>query len=118
MITVTRQAIVFHILLSSVAVCLALAIVSLAFAGDGAGEKKAREACAGCHGPAGRRPVTPETPRLAGQAFDYLVHALTEYRSGTRENAMMSAMAKPLTDQEIQDLARYYSAQSGLTTKQ
>jgi cytochrome c553 len=74
-------------------------------------------ACAACHGPEGNKPVTPETPRLAGQQYGYLVNALTEYRNGTRDNAVMSAMAKPLNDKQIADLASYYSSQQGLTTK-
>jgi len=84
---------------------------------DGIGKKKADEACAACHGPEGNKPVTPETPRLADQEYGYLVQALTDYRNGTRDNAVMSAMAKPLTKKEIRDLAGYFSTQQGLTTK-
>ena len=86
-------------------------------ASDGIGKKKADEACAACHGPEGNKPITPETPRLADQQYGYLVQALTDYRNGTRDNALMSAMAKPLTKKEIRDLAGYFSTQQGLTTK-
>jgi cytochrome c553 len=86
-------------------------------ASDGVGKKKADEACAACHGPEGNKPITPETPRLADQQYGYLVQALTDYRNGTRDNAVMSAMAKPLTEKEIRDLAGYFSRQGGLTTK-
>jgi cytochrome c553 len=86
-------------------------------ASDGIGKKKADEACAACHGPEGNKPITPETPRLADQQYGYLVQALTDYHNGTRDNAVMSAMAKPLTEKEIRDLATYFSTQQGLTTK-
>jgi len=86
-------------------------------ASDEPGKTKADQACAGCHGPAGNRPISPETPRLAGQQYDYLVQVLNDYRQGTRDNPIMSAMAKPLTDKEIRDLASYFSRQEGLTAK-
>jgi cytochrome c553 len=70
---------------------------------------KADEACAACHGPEGNKPTTPETPRLGGQQYDYLVHALHDYRNGMRDNAVMSAMAKPLTEREIGELAGHVS---------
>ena len=43
--------------------------------------------------------------------------SLDDYRNGTRDNAVMSAMAKPLTEKEIRDLAGYFSRQHGLITK-
>jgi cytochrome c553 len=82
-----------------------------------AGKKKADNACAACHGLEGNKPTTPETPRLAGQQYGYLVQALNDYRNGTRNNPLMSAMAKPLTEKEVRELAGYYSRQHGLTTK-
>ena len=97
--------------------CAALLGATTTLANDDTGKKKADEACAACHGPEGNKPITPETPRLAGQQYGYLVQALTEYRNGTRDNAIMSAMAKPLTDKEVADLASYFSRQQGLTTR-
>jgi cytochrome c553 len=97
--------------------CAALSCTSATGAGDDVGKKKADEACAACHGPGGNKPITPETPRLAGQQYDYLVQALSEYRQGTRDNAVMTAMAKPLTEKEVRDLAGYFSRQRGLTIK-
>jgi cytochrome c553 len=97
--------------------CAAFAATTAAVANDVAGKKKADEACAACHGPEGNKPITPETPRLAGQEYGYVVESLNAYRKGTRDNAVMSAMAKPLTEREVRDLADYYSRQQGLTTK-
>ena len=99
------------------ALCMALLCTTPALANDDAGKQKADQACAACHGPEGNKPVTPDTPRLAGQQYDYLVQALKDYRKGARDNAVMSAMAKPLTEKEVRDLAGYFSRQQGLTTK-
>jgi len=106
-----------HAFLPAVALCAALACATPTLAGDDIGKKKADEACAACHGPEGNKPVTPETPRLAGQQYEYLVQALIEYRKGTRDNAVMTAMAKPLTEKQVRELAWYFSRQQGLTTK-
>jgi len=73
--------------------------------------------CAACHGANGNRPVMPETPRLAGQEYEYLVDALTQYRSEARPSPIMGAMARSLTDAQIHTLARYFAAQRGLTVK-
>ena len=95
-------------------VCAALALVRPAPAAEDAGKKKADAVCAACHGPGGAKPNTPDTPRLAGQQYGYLVQSLTEYRKGTRANPLMGAIAKPLTDMEIRDLAAYFSTQPWL----
>ena len=82
-----------------------------------AGKKKAEEVCKACHGADGNTPLTPETPKLAGQYYDYLVHSLKAYRSGARENPLMGPMAKPLSDKEVKDVAWYFSKQPGLVSK-
>jgi cytochrome c553 len=97
--------------------CTSVLSSTRALASEDAGKKKADEACTACHGPEGNKPVTPETPRLGGQQYGYLVQALNDYRKGTRDNPVMSAMAKPLTEKEISQLAAYFSRQNGLTTK-
>ena len=101
----------------ALAFCASLACTSATGANDDVGKKKADESCAACHGPEGNKPITAETPRLAGQQYDYLVQSLTAYRKGTRDNAVMTAMARPLTEKEIRDLASYFSRQQGLITK-
>jgi cytochrome c553 len=101
----------------AVVLCAALLFTTRVLPNDEAGKKKADEACAACHGAEGNKPITPDTPRLGGQQYDYLVHALDDYRNGTRDNPVMSAMAKPLTKKEIGELAGYFSRQQGLTTK-
>ena len=71
---------------------------------------KAGQTCIACHGNDGVG-IMPEYPNLAGQHEDYLANSLRSYKSGVRKNAIMSGMAAPLTEQDIQELARYYSAQ-------
>src|ERR1700676_1681681 len=115
--TAPKRASLADALVLAVAFCATLACTTATGASDDVGKKKAEEACAACHGPEGNNPITPETPRLAGQQYDYLVQALTAYRKGTRDNAVMSAMAKPLTEKEIGELASYFSRQHGLPTK-
>lgn len=62
--------------------------------------------------------VVPDAPHLAGQPAIYIVEQLKNYRSGKRQNEVMSVMAKPLTDREIDDLAAWYeSIQISVTVK-
>ncbi len=72
-------------------------------------------ACAACHGQNGIS-VSPPWPTLAGQHEEYLVHALNQYRDGSRKDPVMSPMAAPLTDDDVKLLAEYYSKLPGLVT--
>ena len=76
-----------------------------------AGEAKAGVICVACHGPQGNS-IVPMWPKVAGQHPDYIFKQLTDYKAGNRENAQMSPMAAPLTEQEMRDLAAYYAAQT------
>jgi cytochrome c553 len=92
-------------------VLLALALPSAAQAADvAAGQAKAKEVCAACHGLDGNS-ATPDYPRLAGQYADYLAHALKDYKSGRRKNPIMAGFAGALSKADIENLAAYYSAQ-------
>lgn len=71
--------------------------------------------CVACHGQNGIG-LSPAWPTLAGQHEDYLVHALNQYRSGERNDAVMAPMAMALTDDDVTLLARYYSQLEGLET--
>ena len=99
------------------ACALALAATTSLAADVEAGRKKAAEACKACHGEDGTKPITPDTPILAGQYADYLEHALRAYRKGARQNPMMTPMAQPLTDEEIRNLAAFFSQQTGLQVR-
>ena len=78
-------------------------------AGDAAAGKARAATCAGCHGAQGVS-NNPMWPNLAGQQQGYLVKQLQAFREGTRSDPMMSPMAKPLSDTDIQNLAAYYSS--------
>ncbi len=84
------------------------ASVSLA-AGDAAAGKAKAAVCAGCHGAKGVS-ANPMWPNLAGQKDAYLVKQLKAFREGKRQDPMMSPMAKPLSDADIDNLAAYFSS--------
>ncbi|HZZ61931.1 MAG TPA: c-type cytochrome [Roseiarcus sp.] len=93
----------------------ALAVVALSLAGEAqaqgsakAGRQKA-EKCAVCHGFDGLAKVA-EAPNLAGQNERYLVEQLGAFKSGVRQNEMMSIVIKDLSATDIEDLAAYYAA--------
>jgi cytochrome c553 len=81
------------------------------------------ETCKGCHGIPGYFNASPayHVPKLGGQNADYLEVALQGYRRGTRGHATMQAQASSLSDQDIADVAAFFStiegeAETGRTT--
>ena len=86
---------------------------SLYAAGNYESGKSKSQVCAACHGIDGNSKITMY-PILAGQYKNYLVNALHAYKSGKRNNAVMSGFAAGLTNQDIDDLAIYFSNQKGL----
>lgn len=99
-----------HSMLLTALLLSAFSLTSMAAGNAGAGAEKA-VTCQACHGVAGAKSVTPDIPLLAGQHEDYLSHALKAYRSGARQQAVMATFAQQLSDQDIADLAAYFSAQ-------
>jgi cytochrome c553 len=90
----------------------ALALGTAAQAADiEKGKAKAAQVCAACHGPDGSKPVAPENPILAGQYYDYLVKALSDYKSGKRNNAIMKTFADQLSKKDIEDVSAFFAAQ-------
>jgi cytochrome c553 len=76
-----------------------------------AGEQKV-SMCMGCHNIVGYQSSFPQVykvPMIAGQDPKYIVSALTEYRNGDRKHPTMRAVAAPLTDKDIADVAAFYS---------
>mgnify|MGYP001568907285 CR=1 FL=1 len=97
---------------------LILAAALLALGGNGYaagnaanGKALSEKVCAACHGLDGAKPVAPENPVLAGQYSDYLVKALSDYKSGKRANPVMKAFADQLKKKDIEDLAAWFSSQ-------
>ncbi|GGF12888.1 MULTISPECIES: c-type cytochrome [Pseudoalteromonas] len=87
-----------------------------AFDGDVNAGKEKSTTCAACHGPDGNAPVNIY-PKLAGQHADYIYKQLKDLKlgmtSGGKEGRMdpvMSGMAMPLSDQDMKDLAAYFSS--------
>ena len=80
-----------------------------AAAGVPSGKAKASAACAVCHGALGLSTM-PNAPHLAGQPQIYLTEQLRNYRSGKRTHEVMGVIAKPLSDQEIDDLSAWYAS--------
>lgn len=84
------------------------ATLSLAAGNPEAGEEKAA-LCAGCHGEDGNA-AAPIFPKLAGQHTRYLIKQLHDFRSQKRVEPTMNAMAEPLTDEDVLDLAAFYGS--------
>jgi cytochrome c553 len=99
---VKRLALIF------IAVCVSLPVEAKGNAESG--KTKAAQVCAACHGPDGNKPSAPDQPVLAGQYYDYLVRALTDYKIGRRNNPIMKGFAAPLSTQDIEDLAAWFSS--------
>ncbi|MEM8687423.1 MAG: c-type cytochrome [Pseudomonadota bacterium] len=80
-----------------------------ALGGDiAAGETRYNETCVACHGPAGKGVAS--YPKVSGQEISYTVAKLEAYRKGEKQgpnSSLMIMMAKPLTDEEIANLAAY-----------
>ncbi len=99
------------ILFASTVLALGLAGMAHAAGDAAAGEGKAA-VCAACHGKDGIA-LVPIYPNLKGQNAAYLEGALKAYRDGVRMGgnaAIMTPMAKNLSDADIADLAAYYSS--------
>jgi len=96
--------------LAAVAIVAAAASIATPVAAQDAvaGGRRA-VACQACHGMDGLSRL-PDAPHLAGQPAPYLERALRAYRDGERRNEVMSIAARPLSDQDIRDLAAYYAS--------
>ncbi|WP_233842859.1 cytochrome c [Dyella sp. 2HG41-7] len=94
--------------LLSFGMALALASAPLLAAGNGDNGKSKAATCFACHGADGNA-VDPQYPRLAGQYNEYIQQALHEYKDGRRTNPIMKGFAATLSDQDIEDIAAYYS---------
>lgn len=81
--------------------------------GDAKAGQKKNAMCIGCHGIVGYQASFPEihkVPMISGQGAAYITSALNAYRQGDRKHPTMRGVAQALTDQDIADLAAFYSA--------
>lgn len=91
---------------------IALALMAFALpaqAGDAAAGKVAAGKCRTCHGIDGIARI-PIAPHIAGESTIYLETQLKAFRSGKRVHEIMSVVAKNLTDEDIANLAAWYSS--------
>ena len=81
-------------------------------AGDAQRGAVRSETCLGCHGVVSYTNVYPtyRVPKLGGQHAAYISAALKGYRSGERSHKTMQAQASGLSDQDIDDIAAYFSS--------
>lgn len=91
---------------------LAFASTQLLATGNAENGKQKATTCFACHGKDGNS-VDPQYPRLAGQYNEYLQQVLHEYKDGRRNNAIMKGMDAALSDQDIEDVAAYFSSLPG-----
>lgn len=99
-----------HRSICSLALVLALGISATTPTEAQDGRTKAMT-CAACHGAEGNS-VNPDWPNLAGQHADYIVSQLAAYKAGERSDPNMNAMAAPLSEQDMADIAAYFAAQA------
>jgi cytochrome c553 len=106
----------FKLLLTIFAV-VALGATTSGFAQEATGDAKAGQTknamCIGCHGIKGYQASFPEVykvPMISGQSAKYIVSALNAYKKGERKHPSMRGIAETLSDQDMADLAAYYSA--------
>jgi len=83
-------------------------------AGNAANGQTKSAACGACHGMDGNS-ANPDWPKLAGQIPEYIIKQLHDFKAGRRSNETMSPMAQPLSGQDIEDLAAYFSSQKSTT---
>lgn len=93
-------------------------VVNAASAADIVGDAKAApakiEMCIGCHGIPGYKATFPEVfqvPMIGGQSAKYIENALKAYKKGDRKHPSMKGIASSLSEQDMADIAAYYSQQ-------
>ena len=81
-----------------------------ALVGDAAAGQAKTAVCGACHGPDGNS-MAPNFPKLAGQGDRYLLKQLHEIKDGKRQVLEMTGLLTNLNDQDLADIAAYYSSQ-------
>jgi cytochrome c553 len=81
--------------------------------GDASAGAGKAAACGACHGMDGNS-SDAQYPKLAGQSEQYIVHQLTNFKAGKRQNPIMMGMAAPLSEQDMHDIGAYFSSKTAL----
>ena len=87
---------------------LSLASISLPASADMTAGEKAAQSCLMCPGENGLSKM-PGTPSLAGQPEIYLASQLKQFRDGKRHNEVMNVIAKPLSDEDIDNISAWFA---------
>lgn len=95
-------------LLVSLVLSLGVAGSAHALEGDAEAGQGKVAVCGACHGPDGNSPL-PNFPKLAGQGERYLLKQLVDIKEGARVVPEMTGMLDPLSEQDLADIAAYYS---------
>lgn len=90
---------------------LGLVASAQAVEGDAEAGKAKSATCVACHGTDGNSALTIY-PKIAGQHAEYIYKQLKEFKSGTRQDPVMAGMVAALSDQDMKDLAAYFSSQT------
>jgi len=96
-----------QILATASALILAVS-ANVAIAGDAAAGKAKAVTCNACHGANGISAI-PNYPNLAGQKEAYLVKQMKAFKDKSRKDPTMNAMAAPLSDADMANIAAHYS---------
>ncbi len=91
------------------ALAIALLAASPALAGDAAAGKQKAAMCAVCHGLNGIA-KNPDAPNLAGDNANYIMKQLHAFKNGDRKDPQMSIIAGSLTEEDIANVAAWYSS--------
>lgn len=96
-----------------IATCLLLGLPAISHSntGDPEAGKQKSQVCQGCHGADGNS-YGPEWPNLASQHASYLTKQIRNFKNGVRKNETMNSMAAGLSEQDIKDIAAYFTKQT------
>lgn len=99
----------------SIGLLSVLLSLNTAQAADPVRGEKLAQTCQGCHGAPGLRNPGPvyNIPMIGGQHSEYIIAALQAYKAQTRDHKTMQAQAASLSDEDMADIAAFYSSISG-----
>ena len=93
-------------------IALAFSVNAVQAAGNADEGKNKSAVCAGCHAADGNSGLNPLWPKIAGQHPQYIEKQLKDFKEGRRNDPLMAPMAMPLSEQDMADLAAYFSSQT------
>jgi cytochrome c553 len=95
--------------LSGCVIAVIVLATNPAWAADAVAGKKKAAACAVCHGIHGLHKL-PDAPNLAGDSAEYIIKQLNAFQTGARQHEQMSIIAKGLNEDDVDNLATWYSS--------